>query len=94
MAKSTQKRREQILEMLSHSDTTAVTELSDTLGVSGMTIRRDLAALAESGSVERVRGGARLPTPEVGTGELVTGERTGDQPDVLILNPTPISSRI
>ena len=87
MAKSTKTRRERILELLSHNEAITVTELSDTLGVSGMTIRRDLAALADVGSVERVRGGARLPTLKTGARHATFSAGGADQPDVLILNP-------
>jgi len=87
MARSVETRHNRILEILSHGEVFTVAELSAICGVSGMTIRRDLAALAASGSIERVRGGARRPSLStvVGDGTLIPG--SDDRPDVLILNP-------
>src|SRR5947207_7856179 len=49
----------QVLQMLESRDSVAVTELSEVFGVSEVTVRSDLAALARQGLVARVRGGAR-----------------------------------
>lgn len=51
-------RRDQILRLLRDSDRIEVADLKDRLGVSDMTIRRDLATLQEDGAVRRVHGGA------------------------------------
>lgn len=51
-------RRQQILELLQTRGESSVAELSRELGVSDMTVRRDLQILAEEGRVLRTHGGA------------------------------------
>nr|WP_298681754.1 DeoR/GlpR family DNA-binding transcription regulator [uncultured Dongia sp.] len=51
-------RQDQIIEALRSNTTLRIGELAEALGVSGETIRRDLAELDESGSVSRTYGGA------------------------------------
>jgi DeoR/GlpR family transcriptional regulator of sugar metabolism len=46
--------------MLEEQGAVSVSELTDHFNVSAMTIRRDLAALSESGIVSRSGGGATL----------------------------------
>lgn len=53
-------RQQRICQLLVAHGDLAVEEISSTLGVSGMTVRRDLQALAESGKVLRTHGGATL----------------------------------
>ncbi len=53
-------RRRQILEVLQASGGVRLTELSEALSVSEMTIRRDLDSLQKDGLIERVHGGAVL----------------------------------
>ncbi len=55
----TQTRREHILQSLEVDGYVKLSKLSDELGVSLMTIHRDLEYLAQEGAVRRVRGGAR-----------------------------------
>lgn len=57
-------RRAQLLEALQRQGTVRVSELTDVLGVTPVTIRRDIAQLAHEGLVRRVHGGATLVTPE------------------------------
>lgn len=52
-------RQERVLEVLEAQGTLTVKEASDALGVSEMTVRRDLEELAEQGALVRVHGGAR-----------------------------------
>jgi DNA-binding transcriptional ArsR family regulator len=54
-------RRDYILEELHKTGRVRVTDLSSVLGVSRMTIHRDLDALVQEGLVEKVFGGAVLP---------------------------------
>jgi DeoR/GlpR family transcriptional regulator of sugar metabolism len=54
----TDERRERILTALRRDGRVLATDLSNTLGVSDDTIRRDLDALAEMGLLQRVHGGA------------------------------------
>jgi DeoR/GlpR family transcriptional regulator of sugar metabolism len=53
-------RAQKILELMSGKELVSVSELSGTLGVSQVTIRNDLNALARQGRVTRSHGGARL----------------------------------
>jgi DeoR/GlpR family transcriptional regulator of sugar metabolism len=76
-------RQERILEEVHRAGGVRVSDLVELLGVSDMTIRRDIAILAGKGLVARVHGGATaLPgrsTDEPGfaaKSELATGEKT------------------
>lgn len=51
-------REREIIEILSEDSSKTVTEISDALGVSAVTIRRDLKALSEKGVLVRTHGGA------------------------------------
>jgi DeoR/GlpR family transcriptional regulator of sugar metabolism len=53
-------RHERICEMLALRGACSVEELCAVLGVSGMTVRRDLQQLAEAGKLIRTHGGAAL----------------------------------
>ena len=53
-------RRDQILDLLCQHGTVRVSELADQLDVTPMTVRRDIALLAEAGLLRRVHGGATL----------------------------------
>ena len=52
-------RQDRVRQLLEEQGTVSVKEISDALGVSDMTIRRDLEELASLGEIERVHGGAR-----------------------------------
>lgn len=54
-------RQSVILEDVRRAGSVRVSELTQRLGVSDMTIRRDLEVLARSGLIEKVHGGAVLP---------------------------------
>lgn len=53
-----QERREAILKIVNEKGAASVTELTELLGVSESTIRRDLLELSSSGSLKKVHGGA------------------------------------
>ena len=53
-------RQRDILKTLQQTRQVDVTELAQRFGVSGMTIRRDLAELDEAGQLHRVHGGATI----------------------------------
>ena len=55
-------RQKQILALLGEQGAVTITGLSQTFGVSEMTIHRDLDKLAAEGCLHKVRGGAVLPT--------------------------------
>lgn len=52
-------RRERILALVRERRSIPLPELAATLGVSEMTVRRDIDLLAEDGEVQKVRGGVR-----------------------------------
>jgi DeoR/GlpR family transcriptional regulator of sugar metabolism len=54
-------RQSLIVQELRRTGSAKVSELTQALGVSDMTIRRDLDVLARSGLIEKVHGGAVLP---------------------------------
>ena len=54
-----------ILERIRESGGAKVADLARVLGVSDMTVRRDLAVLREKGLIEKVHGGATAPEPGV-----------------------------
>lgn len=61
-------RRERILELVREASFVSASELGGMLGVSDMTIRRDIRMLADHGLVRAVHGGAsRVPDPTGGT---------------------------
>ncbi|MFD6183056.1 DeoR family transcriptional regulator, partial [Streptomyces goshikiensis] len=62
-------RREVILDTVRRKGAVRVAALVEQLGVSDMTIRRDLDVLARAGAVEKVHGGA-----------VSTSGTTGDEP--------------
>ncbi len=62
-------RQEQILDRIHRTGGARVADLVDELGVSDMTVRRDISALARAGLVTRVHGGA-----------TATGGRSADEP--------------
>lgn len=58
-------RQDRILDFAETRPQVRVEELVEMLGVSRMTVHRDLAALVERGVVERVRGGIRRVAPRL-----------------------------
>ncbi len=56
-------RQSMILDHVRRSGGVRVSELTDLLGVSDMTVRRDLDVLARDGLIEKVHGGATLASP-------------------------------
>jgi DeoR family transcriptional regulator, aga operon transcriptional repressor len=55
-------RRERMLALIRERDFVRVAELSERFGISEVTVRSDLGALADRGAVTRIRGGAMLRT--------------------------------
>lgn len=60
-------RHENIKALVEAQGTITVKEIADNLGVSDMTIRRDLEELDAAGELERVHGGARSAKPRTQT---------------------------
>ncbi|MEW9534756.1 DeoR family transcriptional regulator, partial [Microbispora sp. NPDC049125] len=65
-------RRARLLELLQQQKIARVHDLASDLAVSAITIRRDIALLAEEGLVRRVRGGAAL-VQDFSKGRVPTG---------------------
>ena len=65
-------RQKEILELLHQKGSVSVSELSKTLFVTEMTIRRDLSELEKGGFLRRYRGGAVL---KINAGEMPITER-------------------
>jgi DNA-binding LacI/PurR family transcriptional regulator len=65
-------RRAQILATVDRRGIVRVTDLVAAFGVSDVTVRRDLDALASTGQVRKVRGGATLPTGSSAAGGAAT----------------------
>lgn len=63
-------RQQVILDLLQQRQTVSVKTIADTLRVSDMTVRRDLAEMADDGLVVRVHGGAQLPRSARGSSLL------------------------
>lgn len=57
-------RQARLLEALQRDGMLRVSDLTETLGSSAVTIRRDIAQLAAEGLVRRVHGGVTLPDPD------------------------------
>ena len=60
-------RHQRIRDLVKSKGTVSVTELKETLGVSEMTIRRDLKILCGEGFLKRVHGGAGLSSTDMET---------------------------
>lgn len=69
-------RRDQLLEVLRRDGTIRVTDVASALGVTPVTVRRDINQLATEGLVRRVHGGATL---------LASTDEEVDTPDVATL---------
>ena len=59
-------RQDHVRQLLAAQGTASVREISDSLGVSEMTVRRDLEELSRTGDLVRVHGGAKAAEPQKG----------------------------
>ncbi len=74
-------RRAQLLDALRRQGTVRVSELTEALGVTAVTIRRDITQLASEGLVQRVHGGATLVEPaDEPADEGAAAASTAEQP--------------
>jgi len=60
-------RRERLLADLRARGTLRVSDIARSLGVTAVTVRRDITQLADEGAIERVHGGIRLPRASDGS---------------------------
>lgn len=87
-------RARQILERLDEQRVVGVPELSEYLGVSHVTVRKDLQRMEDAGQLVRTFGGATIGTPDTGEQQrMLTLQRIADrvvedvqEEDCLILN--------
>src|SRR6266498_521916 len=75
-------RQREILKIVERTGKVEVDKLAKTLVVSVMTVRRDLTELDELGFLERVHGGALLPSHAKHGGELPVLERSKEKTDI------------
>lgn len=92
---SASERRQNILDAVEEAGFVSVTELTKRLGVSDMTVRRDLRRLAEQGAVRVVHGGVSALRPQLHSPEFsgraeenADSKRAIGQAAVLALPPT------
>ncbi len=71
----TQERYQAILQLLSEKNTVAVSELTQILGASESTVRRDLTALDKAGKLKKVFGGATALRQNTGVAEDAVDRR-------------------
>ena len=69
-------RRARLIARVRETGSARVSDLSRVLGVTPVTVRRDLALLVAEGTLEKVHGGARIPARATGLGAR-TGAGTG-----------------
>jgi DNA-binding LacI/PurR family transcriptional regulator len=67
-------RRARLIARVRETGSARVSDLSRVLGVTPVTVRRDLALLVAEGTLEKVHGGARIPARAAG---MSTGAATG-----------------
>ena len=72
-------RRQRILDRVLEYDSVTVDDLADEFGLTKMSVRRDLNALAENGQVARVRGGATRPHTPVPARRYVDAQQRNAQ---------------
>jgi len=72
-------RRRRIVELVQERTFCSVAELSELLGVSDMTVRRDLRRLDVEGLLRSVHGGASAPTPVIGTFQQRDGRNMNEK---------------
>ena len=75
-------RQRKILEIIERNGKVEVEQLANALGVSVMTVRRDLTELDELGFLERVHGGALLLQQKNGGTELPVFERSKEKTEI------------
>ncbi|MEV4558113.1 LacI family DNA-binding transcriptional regulator [Kitasatospora sp. NPDC049285] len=68
MTITAEQRRARILDVVRELGTVRVAELADRIGLAAVTVRRDVAALADAGLLRRTHGAVSLPRTEAAPG--------------------------
>jgi DeoR/GlpR family transcriptional regulator of sugar metabolism len=81
-------RHQRIIELLAEREFVTITDIRDATGASLATTQRDLAALARSGALTRIYGGATRPPAPLGETRLLAvylarGRHALDQHDIV-----------
>jgi DNA-binding LacI/PurR family transcriptional regulator len=77
-------RRAQVLDVLQRTGSARVSELTEALGVTAVTVRRDIARLAAEGLVRRVHGGVTLLTGAADDAAAADGASRGSTVGMLV----------
>jgi len=80
-------RRKLMLERLEADGSLSITELAAVLGVSKMTVHRDLDLLEKRGALRRIHGGAVLPKPGTPVGQERSGGSHGLRECMICFRP-------
>ncbi|MFD7021170.1 substrate-binding domain-containing protein [Promicromonospora sukumoe] len=80
-------RRERLISRVRETGSARVSDLSRWLGVTPVTVRRDLALLVLEGTLEKVHGGARIPARAPGRQEAEDAADVG-QPTIGVVVPS------
>ena len=72
-------RRQRILDRLQEQESVTVKDLAGEFGMTEMSLRRDLNALAETGQIVRTRGGARRSRTSTGSRHYIESEQRNVQ---------------
>ncbi|MFI8524286.1 substrate-binding domain-containing protein [Promicromonospora sukumoe] len=80
-------RRERLISRVRETGSARVSDLSRWLGVTPVTVRRDLALLVLEGTLEKVHGGARIPARAPGRQETEDAADVG-QPTIGVVVPS------
>ena len=72
-------RRQRILDRILEQDSVSIDDLTEEFGLTKMSVRRDLNALAENGQIARVRGGATRPRAPISARRYVDAQQRNAQ---------------
>jgi len=72
-------RRQRILDRILEQDSVSIDDLTEEFGLTKMSVRRDLNALAENGQIARVRGGATRPRAPISARRYLDAQQRNAQ---------------
>ncbi|MET7616506.1 substrate-binding domain-containing protein [Streptomyces sp. NPDC005408] len=88
MRESAAERHERLLELVRERGSARVSDLASQLGVSPVTVRRDVEALAGQGRLDRVHGSVSWPERRTAGGPATAGSPAGGGPVLGLLAPS------